>query len=193
VEITGLETPASLLERLRNPADAGAWARFVELYAPTLYDWARKSGMQDADAADLVQDVLTSLFKKMPEFTYDRSQRFRSWLRTVLLNKWREVRRRRSLRTSPLDTATADAAAPDELADLEEREYRRQVVHRALQVLRPEFSTGDWSAFWGYVMTGRPAVQVAAELGVRIGTVYAAKSRVLSRLRRELDGLLDMG
>jgi RNA polymerase sigma-70 factor, ECF subfamily len=184
-----MDTPASLLERLRDPADAAARDRFVELYTPLLFLWARRAGLQDADGADLVQEVLVSLLQKLPAFTYDRDRSFRRWLRTVLLNKWRELRRRRC--PSPLGDAADDLPAPDELAALEQEEYRRHLVHQALRALQAEFPATSWSAFWEHVMCGRPAADVADALGVRVGTVYAAKSRVLSRLRRELDGLLD--
>jgi DNA-directed RNA polymerase specialized sigma24 family protein len=70
-------TPASLLERLRQPGDAGAWGRFVELYTPVLFAWARGLGLQDADAADLVQDVLTGLVRTLPSFQYQPGKRFR--------------------------------------------------------------------------------------------------------------------
>src|SRR5262245_60040259 len=92
---TPVDTPASLLERLRRPDDREAWARFVELYTPLLYFWARRTGLQQADAADLVQEVLAVLFRKLLEFTYDKQRSFRNWLRTVTLNKWRETVRRR--------------------------------------------------------------------------------------------------
>src|SRR5690349_24606068 len=90
-------TPVSLLERLRQPGQADAWERFVELYTPLLLYWARKCGLQPQDAADLVQDVFTTLVQKLPEFTYDHRRTFRGWLRTVALNKWRDRRRRHGL------------------------------------------------------------------------------------------------
>jgi RNA polymerase sigma-70 factor (ECF subfamily) len=65
-------TSATLLERLRQPADQEAWARFVRLYTPLPYYWARRVGLQEQDAADLVQEVFAVLFQKLPEFTYDR-------------------------------------------------------------------------------------------------------------------------
>lgn len=64
-----METPASLLERLKQPAPQDAWDRFVRIYTPFIYDWARQAGLQTADAADLVQEVLTSLIQKLPQFT----------------------------------------------------------------------------------------------------------------------------
>ena len=186
-----MNTPASLLKRLRRPTDPAAWARFVELYTPLLYAWARRAGLQQADAADLVQDVLALLFQKLPEFAYDRRRSFRNWLYTVTLNKLRENRRRRGPVAVGDGTALADVAGPDELGALEEAEYRRHLVQQALHALRGEFPATTWKAFQEYVMAGQPAELVAAGLGLRVGTVYAAKSRVLTRLRCELDGLLD--
>src|SRR5947209_11513540 len=88
-------TPPSLLEKLRTPGDQQAWQEFVDLYTPLLYQWARRAGLQDPDAADLLQDVFTSLVQKLPEFHYDRQKSFRAWLRTVTLNQWRDNRKRR--------------------------------------------------------------------------------------------------
>jgi len=83
-------THVSLLERLRQPEAADAWERFVQLYTPLLLHWARKLGLPDHDAADLVQDVLLVLVRKLPEFQYQPGRTFRGWMRTVLINKWRD-------------------------------------------------------------------------------------------------------
>jgi RNA polymerase sigma-70 factor (ECF subfamily) len=186
-----METPVSLLERLRRPGESDAWSRFVELYTPLLYFWARRAGLQEADASDLVQEVLVLLFRKLPEFNYDRQRSFRGWLRTLTLNKWRESRRRHAPAPLGGEAGLDGIAAPDELAFLEEADYRRQLVAQALDILRGEFPVTTWTAFREYVLVGRQPEEVAAELHVRVGTVYAAKSRVLSRLRQELEGLLD--
>jgi RNA polymerase sigma-70 factor (ECF subfamily) len=82
-------------------------------------------------------------------------------------------------------------ATPDPAGAFEEEEYRRQLVGRALQLLQPEFSPTTWRAFLEHVVAGRDAAEVADELGIATGTVYAAKSRVLTRLRGHLHGLLD--
>ena len=141
-----MDTPASLLERLRDPVDAAAWGRFVGLYTPLLFFWARRAGLQDADASDLVQEVLTVLFRKLPGFNYQRDGSFRGWLRTVVVNKWREHRRRKSLSLAPFGDATADIAGPDDFAELEEQEYRRHLVHQALRAIRVEFPATSWTA-----------------------------------------------
>jgi RNA polymerase sigma-70 factor (ECF subfamily) len=189
------QTPVSLLERLRNPATqevmGQAWTRFVKLYTPLLYHWARRLGLQSADAADLVQDVFALLLRKLPQFTYDRQKSFRSWLRTVLLNKWREKGRRPSLvphGTSPLPP---DLAGDDSAEQFAEAEYRQYLTGRALELMQAEFQPATWKACWEHVVSGRSAAEVAAELGISEGAVYVAKHRVLRRLRQEMAGLLD--
>jgi RNA polymerase sigma-70 factor (ECF subfamily) len=161
------------------------------LYTPLLYCWARRWGLQEADAADLVQDVLTLLFQKLPEFAYDRHKSFRGWLHTVALNKWRERQRRRT----PVNLAGSGGLSgvpdADDPGELDEAEYCRHLVQQALAALRGEFPPRTWMAFELHVMAGRRAGDAADQMGVSVNTIYAAKSRVLSRLRQELDGLLD--
>jgi len=185
-------TSLSLLQQLRRPDDDAAWNRFVELYTPLLYYWARKAGLQNADAADLVQEVLQLLVKKLPEFEYDRAKSFRSWLRTVTLNKWRESKRKKQLAVvaggsqAPLDPAAADGAEA-----FWETEYRQMLAARALEIMRGQFEPATWQACWESVVNGRSAAEVAAQLGVTTNSVYLARSRVLRRLRAELEGLWD--
>ncbi|MBI1915564.1 MAG: sigma-70 family RNA polymerase sigma factor [Planctomycetes bacterium] len=185
-------TPVSLLERLRQPADRAAWDRLVELYTPLLCDWTRRLGLQESDAADLVQDVFTILVQKLPEFTYDRHKSFRGWLWTVTVNKCREMQRRRTARARSADTAALGAVSvPDTTEAIDEAEYRQYLVRRAMELMRSEFQPASWQAFWECVVNERPAAEVAGELGLSENAVYLAKGRVLRRLRRELEGLLD--
>lgn len=181
-------TPISLLERLKRPVDQSAWSRFVDLYSPLIYSWGRQVGLQDTDAADLVQDVFSVLVRKMPEFAYDEHGSFRGWLKAVTLNKWRENGRRASGRVGqPLP----EAVATQESEAFWEVEYRQHLIGQALRVMQTDFEPKTWRACWALVVEGRPAAQVAEELGISVGTVYAAKCRVLARLRQELVGLLN--
>ncbi len=182
-------TSASLLIRLKDPAESAAWDRFVKLYSPLLFFWARRQGLQDSDAADLVQDVMATLVQKMPEFLYDRGKGFRDWLKTVLLNKWRDRLRKRApvfIKDEALQQL-ADSA----VEGFEEAEYRAFIVKQALELMQAEFSPKTWKACWEHVVQGRSAAEVAAELGISEGSVYVAKSRVLARLRVELEGFLE--
>jgi RNA polymerase sigma-70 factor, ECF subfamily len=184
-------TSASLLQRLRQSAAADAWVRFVKLYTPLLFFWARRLGLGHQDAADLVQDVFATLVQKLPGFEYDRDRGFRNWLRTVLVNKWRDICRRKAVVIAGGDEALAELAAPEDRDGFGAAEYRQHLVKRALELMQAEFSTKMWKAVWEHLVNDRPATEVAAELGIAVGTVYVAKSRVLSRLREELEGLLD--
>lgn len=178
-------TPPSLLERLRQPGDGDAWDWFARLYTPLLFHWAKKAGLQDSDAADLVQEVFTLLVRKLPEFQYEPGRSFRGWLHTVLLNKWRELCRRRSptAQEADLDALPAPTA-------LENNDYRRELVGRALRLLKSDFRPPTWNAFWQTMVLGHPVNEVAKSLGLTANSVRVAKCRVLQRLRAELDGLL---
>jgi RNA polymerase sigma-70 factor (ECF subfamily) len=185
-------TSASLLDQLRKPADQAAWARFVHLYTPLLWQWAVRLGLQSADAADLVQEVFVVLVRKLPEFDYDRDRSFRGWLKTVLENKWRDHQRRRSAKVvdahHPVFQARAVAAEADAF---NEAEYRRYLTGRALHLIQSEFQPATWQAFWQLVALDRSAAEVGRALGLTPNAVYQAKFRVLRRLRDELRGLLD--
>lgn len=184
-------TSVSLLERLRRPGDAAAWERFVRLYTPLLVTWARRLGLQDSDAADLTQDVLTLLVRKLPDFAYDPAQRFRGWLLQVMRNQFRAHRRRRRLPVEPDGVPLDELEEHDPTEDFEEAEYRQYLVGRALDLMRTDFEPTTWRACWEHVVLGRPAHDVAAELGITPNAVYIARSRVLRRLREELRDLLD--
>jgi RNA polymerase sigma-70 factor (ECF subfamily) len=184
-------TSPSLLDRLRQPDRALAWDRFVDLYTPFLLYWARRLGAGPQDAEDLVQDVLTVLVQKLPEFAYQPGKSFRGWLRTITINRWRSQLRQpntpRGLPEAELDRLAGD----NELEAAWEEEYRKHLTLRALGLMRAEFQPSTWQACWQHVAEGRAAAEVAAELGITPNAVYVASSKVLRRLREELTGLLE--
>jgi RNA polymerase sigma-70 factor (ECF subfamily) len=183
-------TPVSLLEQLRHSPDEAAWARFVHLYSPLLFRWARQAGLDEGHACDLVQDVFVILLKELPRFEHDSAHSFRAGLKTVVLNRWRNhLKRQARAPAHPGDGFLADVPTPDGSL-FEEQEYRRQLLWRALELLREEFQPAMWRAFHEHGMNGRPAAEVAAELRMTVGAVYAAKCRILGRLREHLRGLL---
>jgi RNA polymerase sigma-70 factor (ECF subfamily) len=181
-------TPASLLQLLREPGQEQAWARFVDLYGPLLLHWARRRLPED-EAPELVQEVFARLLEKLPGFTYEPGKRFRGYLYRVTLHCWHDWLRHRG--REPVGDAAAEAAAPDNVAEFREDEHRRYLVRRALAVMRTEFEPATWRACWEVAAEGRPAAEVAAELGMSTNAVYIARHRVLRRLRQELEGLLD--
>src|SRR5512134_400034 len=136
-------TPQSLLDALCHHTDQAAWARFVKLYTPLLCHWSRRLGLRDGEVDDFVQDLFILLVRKLPEFNYQPSQRFRGWLWTLTVNKLRETRRRKALPNAA--DANLDSQLPDDLAtDFDEVEYRQYVVSRALQLMQTEFEPTTW-------------------------------------------------
>lgn len=187
-------TPLSLLLRLSEPEGeetARDWSRFVELFGPLLYNWAERLGLQTQDAADLVQNVFTVLVRKLPEFRHNGRQSFRGWLRVLQRNLYRDQCRRPAPPVSVAVEVLDNLPDPDTEPDLEEAEYRKYLVHQALRLMQRDFQPATWRACWETKVCGRPAIEVAAELGLTVAAVHAATSRVLRRLRQELDGFLD--
>ncbi|HWB09492.1 MAG TPA: sigma-70 family RNA polymerase sigma factor [Pirellulales bacterium] len=184
-------TSVSLLQRLRQAATDRDWRRLVDLYTPLLFHWVRQSGIRPPDDADLVQDVFATLIEKLPRFDYDATKSFRGWLRTVVLNKARDRLRRKSLpRDHDQDRL---AKVVDQVDDPNgwEREHQMFMAATALKIMRSEFQETTWRACWEFVVNGRPAAEIAGELGISENGVYVAKCRVMRRLRKELAGLLE--
>lgn len=184
-------TSLTLLHRLRQPGQTEAWDRFVRLYAPLLVRWAQVQGFHAADTEDLTQSVLLKLLRLLPTYERRDGQAFRGWLFTVCRNECRDFRGRRATRPLPGSDGLADVAGPDDPGEPDAVGYRRQLVHRALDVIRTDFTPATWDAFARFVLDGQPAASVAAALGTTTNAVYLARNRVLTRLREELAGLLD--
>ena len=191
-------TRPSLLIRLRDPGDQSAWSQFADLYVPLVHGFARKHGLQEADAADVAQEVLRAVARAAPGLDYDpRKGSFRGWLFTVVRNKlhnFRADRRRHGQGTG--DTAAhellAGQVAPgDDPAALWEQECERQLFTWAAEQVRGQVQPATWQAFWRTAVEGQSGPEVAAALGMSVAAVYLAKSRVMARLRervREIEG-----
>ena len=92
-----LSTSSTLLFRIRDVSDSEAWGQFLERYTPRIYAWCRRYQLQESDASDITQEVLTKLIKAMQSFEYDASRgSFRGWLKTVTNNAIRDFLSSRS-------------------------------------------------------------------------------------------------
>jgi RNA polymerase sigma-70 factor (ECF subfamily) len=183
-------TRASLLVRIRDPHDQEAWRQFVDIYASVVYGFARKRGLQDADAADLMQEVLRAVARAANRLDYDPKRgSFRGWLYTVTRNKiynflnGRKDHERGSGDSGAQERLEEQAAHRDDAASLWDQEYERRMFDWAAGQVRTEFQGATWQAFWQTAVEGRPAKEVGDRLGMSLGAVYVAKSRVLSRLK----------
>lgn len=192
------DTSLSLLDRARRQEEPQAWERLAALYRPLVAGWLRGLGVQESDADDLTQDVLLVVMRELPQFEHNRRPgAFRRWLRTILVHRVRDFWRKRDRR--PIATgATSFQERLDQLEDdateasrLWDRQHDEQVMARLLETVRPRFAAQTWQAFRLQVIEGRRADAVAADLGLSLSSVYVAKSRVLSALRREADGLIE--
>jgi RNA polymerase sigma-70 factor (ECF subfamily) len=194
-------TPAtrlSLLVRLRDARDDRAWAQFVELYAPLVYGFARKHGLQDADAADLTQDVLQAVSRGVRKLDYDPQRgSFRAWLYIVVRNKFRNflAAQQRPGRGSGDSDAQRQLqelpARTDDQAAWWDQEYEQRVFAWAAEQVRGAFQDSTWQAFWQTAVEGKTGPEVARSLGLSVAAVYLAKGRVMARLKELIRETLD--
>jgi RNA polymerase sigma-70 factor (ECF subfamily) len=183
-------TSSGLVDRVRARDDE-AWKRLVRLYAPLAYRWARQSGLQASDAADVVQEVFLTIATNIDNFRSEPGS-FRGWLRTITRNQVNLHYRKR--RATPCGAGGSDAAYmmeqhADEASSsggLSADDSRQSLVHRALQLIRQDFQPATWQAFWRVVAEDRPVTEVAEQLGMSAAAVRQAKYRVLCRLHDEL-------
>jgi RNA polymerase sigma-70 factor (ECF subfamily) len=184
-------TRKSLILRLRDSQDDGAWSQFVEIYTPLMFGYCRGRGLQEADAADVAQESMRAVAKAMGRFEYDPQRgKFRNWLLTVVQSKLHNFldQRRRQPELAGETTLQAriehDSISEEETAW--EAEYYRTIFHWAAERIRGEFQPSTWQAFWRTTIDERDGKEVAEALGLSVGAVYVAKSRVLARLREEI-------
>jgi RNA polymerase sigma-70 factor (ECF subfamily) len=184
-------TRISLLVRLRDPADAEAWQTFVDVYAPLVYSYCRRKGLQEADASDVTQEVLTEVARSIPGFTYDSSRgRFRDWLGTLARRRLQRFFAARNQAPQAGGGGLDDVAAADLDGDWAET-FHARVLQVALERARPHFEPTTWRAFELVWLENRAPNDVAAEVGVPIEKVYVAKSRALKALRQLVLDLAD--
>jgi RNA polymerase sigma-70 factor (ECF subfamily) len=178
-----------LLLRIRDPGDTVAWRAFVDVYGPLIYRHGR--GLQDADAADVTQEVLFQVSRSIQTFEYRPEQgRFRDWLGTVTENKIRTFLTRRA----GAGRAAGEAGAVNQLTSVAAgeqdtqwaEEFSRHLLHLALTRIQPHFEEHIWRAFERVWRDDQPPAEVANELNQTVDWVYMVKARVLKRLQEEV-------
>lgn len=191
-------TSNTLLLRVRDTDDQVAWREFVDRYGPRIFTWCRQFRLQDSDAADVTQIVLTKLVSAMQQFEYEPSRgRFRGWLKTVTSNAVRDLaaewtRKGRSLggdQGKELLTSLAETRAVDQLYELVEQGYQSELLQVAETRVRMRVQPNTWQAYHLAAIEQRPVAEVAEIVGMRVSEVYVAKSRVIKHLRAEVQKL----
>ncbi len=184
-------TSASLLESLKRPGDSAAWSRFVKKYAPLLYHWCKAEGLQHADAMDLTQESLVGFWRTAPSFRYDPNQRFRGYLRMLFyktLSDWNQREERQSARVG--DTNIREALRKIEVSEEVftrlERIFDQELLARAMAIVRKHIQPQTWQAFELLAVKGLSGKEAAEHLGMKVGTVVAARCEVQEKIRLTL-------
>lgn len=186
-----LSTSPTLLERLKN-SDDQAWSRFVELYSPLLFEWARRNRVPASESADFVQDVFTRLVRELPNFRLHPDGTFRAWLFTVVKNCALDRFRKQARQPQLVGMGNSpEPAIEDPIVEVSEREYRDFLMRRMIQLIRADFPPSTWQIFQEHVLDGSSATEVAVRHGTTVNAVRLARGRILKRLRSELATFLD--
>lgn len=191
------QTSSTLLGRLATfPPDQAAWNEFVDRYGPRIVRWCCARGLQDADAVDVTQSVLTTLSVRLRRFAYDPARSFRGFLRKVVKDALHDALsacgRTAATGGSEIFKLLARAEARDDLAHRLEEEFDLELLEAATQIVRQRVAPKTWEAYHLTAHEGRPTPEAAAALGMKVGAVYQAKSSVMQMLQEEVRRLEDV-
>lgn len=184
------ETQASLIMRLQNADDVAAWAQFTELYGPVVFRVARRRGLQQADAENLVQEVLLAVAQSVSGWIEREDRgRFRAWLLRIAHNEAVNMLTQRATRSLGLDGLQGQhlldgVAVRNEISSLFDLEYERAVFHLATKHVQESVADETWLAFVLTEVEGESVQQAAQKLGTREGNIYVSRSRVMARIKQ---------
>ena len=190
-------TRISLLLRLRQaPADQGAWAEFVDRYGRQIHAWCRRWGLQEADAEDVTQTVLLQLASKLQTFSYDPTRRFRAWLKTLTHHVWSNflAAYRPAVKgsgDSDVHSLLDNLQARDDLTRRLQETFDQELLELATARVCARVEERTWEAYRLTTQEGLSGAQAAAQLGMLVGTIYQAKSKVQMMLQETIRQMQD--
>jgi RNA polymerase sigma-70 factor (ECF subfamily) len=196
-----IPTRASLIHRLRSWQDQSSWHDFFNIYWRLIYGVARKAGLLDDEAQDVVQETLISVAKHMPTFQYDPAiGSFKAWLLTM--TRWRIIaqfrkrkpaaeRRGRSSGSAPRTDTVEAIADPNAISvdEVWEAEWENNLVAAAMSNLKRRLDPQKYQVFDFYVNKDWPPEKVAERFGIPVSQVYQIKHRVTESLKLEVSRL----
>lgn len=189
-------TSVSLLLRLQdsdNPRAEEDWNRFVSLYTPLFFIWARKWKLQDADASDLVQTVFIKMHRALPKMKIDPDKRFRGYLFRVVLHAYRDLlssRKNDPLNGVELEKAFHTAEKDVRMYDDQEK-HREYLLGQAYKMMEEILSEKDWQICQRVFVHGHSPSEIAKDMKIKVGQVYTVTSRTKKKIKDELRDLLD--
>jgi RNA polymerase sigma-70 factor (ECF subfamily) len=196
-----IPTRESLLSRLKDWGDRESWQDFFDTYWRLIYNMARKAGLNDAEAQDIVQETVLSVARKIEGFRYDPAVcSFRSWMLQItrwrIINQWKKRNRdggkvadeTRASDPSVIATAPIESSR-FELESIWNQEWEKNLLKAALERVKRQIDAEQFQIFDLYCVEQMPAGQVARMLGVSVARVYLVKHRVSRVLKREIERL----
>jgi RNA polymerase sigma-70 factor (ECF subfamily) len=206
-----IPTRTSLLRRLKNWDDQQSWNEFFNTYSKMLYSVARRAGLNEAEAEDLVQETIIAVAKQMPNFHYDpQIGSFKSWLMLIIRRRIIDYFRKRQrdrqnvaagdspvrIAHNPADSATGTGTMeriPDpqgeQISRIYEEEWQHHIFQAALERVKQHVDYEEFQVFDCYAMKGWPPEQVAKTLNVTMSFVYNAKYRLTKLIKEEAERL----
>ena len=191
------ETSVSFLDGLNADADSKSWREFLDLYVPLIKVWLNGQHVREQERDDIVQEVMTVVLRRLPEFKRNRTGSFRNWLKQITIFCWQNYRRKNINKTaavggSDFGQMIGELEDPDsELNQRWDQQHDQYILQQLLEKIRPTVRQSTWDAFRAVTIDGTTPEQAAEQLGISVNAVYVAKSRVLSQLRKLSEGLVD--
>ena len=183
-----LPTRHSLIEEARSKPDGQAWEELLKHYEPFIDKILLMLGLRGADLEDVRQQVLLKLWRGLDAYRRDDGRaRFRNWLSTLIRNTaidWFRARERGRRHDSLAESVGLDMESPEIERQIEE-EWQKHILAIALQNLRQVFS-GKAMRVFSLSLKGESPEEIAASLDLRLESVYVLKTRVKTRLTREI-------
>lgn len=194
-----IDTRESLLDRLRLDDAHEAWREFYDLYWAAILRYARKLGLNDHQAQEVLQETMVALMRILPDFVYDRERgKFRNFLLTIVHRKALGVIRRAARRTElpwhecP-EAQTADPFQNSAAMQVEALvRWREVLMEEAVRRVREDarLNVATFAVFEAYVIQRKPAEDVAREFGLKENAVYQIRNRLLRRVQAEIEKLV---
>ena len=193
-----LETRSSLIQRLKATINGESWEEFFHTYWELIYNVARRAGLSEADAQDIVQETILKVHNSLDRFEYNRKRgTFKGWLRTVTrsrLNDFFKKQQRRPALNQPLEETA------DELQNLEDpegpeiekiwdEEWNRNLIQAALSRTKKLSSPKQFQIFKCHYVDEWTVRETCRTLGVNAAQVYMAKQRVGKVFREAVETL----